>query len=102
MERLDMESPMGTTRTLAAILVLSTLLAGPLGASGAKVRSPGTPPKAKPGPAFLLSRAWSIALGVWEKAGCEIDPHGGCVTTPTHTNVVDVGCDIDPSGRCHS
>jgi hypothetical protein len=101
-ERPDMESPMRTSRRLAAALVLSALLAGPLGASGAKVRSPGTPPKAKPAPAFFLSRVWSIAREIRDKAGCGIDPSGQGLTTPAPANSLDEGCGIDPSGRCHS
>jgi hypothetical protein len=101
-ERPGMESPMRTSRLLAASLVLSALLAGPLGASGAKVRSPGTPPKAKPAPTSFLSRAWSIAHDIWEKAGCGIDPSGRCVTAPAPANSLDEGCGIDPHGQCHS
>jgi hypothetical protein len=91
---------MRTSRTLAAV-ILFALLAGPLGASGAKVRSPGKPPQAKPGPVSLLSHAWSLALEIWQKAGCDIDPNGRCVTTPTPLNSVDAGC-VDPNGRCRS
>jgi hypothetical protein len=89
--RPDMESPMRTSRTLAAALVLSALLAGPIGA---------TPPKAKPGPVSILSQAWSLVLQIWQKAGCGIDPDGRCVAAPAPSNSADVGCGIDPSGRC--
>jgi hypothetical protein len=90
-ERPGLESPMRTPRTLAAALLLSALLAGPVGA---------TPPQAKPGPASRLSQAWSLVLQIWRKAGCGIDPHGRCVTAPAPLNSTDVGCGIDPSGRC--
>ncbi|HET9211094.1 MAG TPA: hypothetical protein VFR03_11885 [Thermoanaerobaculia bacterium] len=82
---------MRTSRTLAAALVLSALLVGPVGA---------TPPKAKPGPASILSQAWSLVLQIWRKAGCEIDPHGSCAIAPVPSNSTDVGCGIDPDGRC--
>lgn len=101
MVRPDRESPMRTSRMLAAALVLSALLAGPLGASGAKVRSAGRPPKAKPAPVSLLSRAWSIVLEIREKAGCVIDPDGRRVTAPAPANSLDAGCGVDPHGQCH-
>jgi hypothetical protein len=101
-ERLDMESPMRTSRTLAAAFILLALLAAPLGASGAKVRSPGQPPKAKPGPVSLLSHPWSLVLEIWRKAGCDIDPSGRCVAAPAPLNSADVGCGVDPDGRCRS
>ncbi len=101
-EWLDMEPPMRTSRTIAAALVLTSLLAGPLGASGVKVRASGTPPKAKPAPVSLVSQAWSIVREIWLKAGCEADPNGRCVTTPAPMNTLDAGCEVDPSGRCHS
>ncbi len=102
MEWLDRESPMRTSRTLAAALVLCALLADPLGASGMKVRAPGTPPKAKPAPVSLVSQAWSILREIWLKAGCEADPSGRCVTAPAPVNSLDAGCGADPNGLCHS
>lgn len=92
-ERPGLESPMRTSRTLAAALVLSALLAGPVGA---------TPPKAKPGPASILSQAWSLVLQIWRKEGCVIDPDGRCRTAPAPLSSADAGCVIDPSGRCRS
>jgi hypothetical protein len=41
----------------------------------------------------LFPFAWWT--GLWEEAGCIIDP-GGCPAGPG----TDEGCGIDPSGRC--
>jgi hypothetical protein len=92
-ERPGLESPMRTFRTLAAAFLLLALLAVPAGA---------TPPRAKPGPASLLSQAWSLVLQIWRKAGCDIDPDGRCLTAPAPLNSADAGCGIDPHGNCGS
>lgn len=44
--------------------------------------------------ADLLNRLWVTLTGIWAEAGCIIDPHGGCGTTP------DAGCILDPNGGC--
>lgn len=42
--------------------------------------------------ADLLNRLWETLTGIWAEAGCILDPHGGCGTTP------DAGCILDPNG----
>jgi hypothetical protein len=49
--------------------------------------------------ADLLDRLWSTLTGIWAEAGCIIDPHGGCGTSPTAPGT-DAGCIIDPNGGC--
>ena len=57
----------------------------------------------------LLDRPWGFLLGVWTKAGCNIDPNGreGCNIDPNGIpqppiNQTKEGCHIDPNGvpRC--
>lgn len=68
-------------RLRVAVLVLLTLLAAPWSAAAE--------------PVDLLSRLLRLLPGLWEKAGCIIDPNGRCAPVP-----VDAGCTIDPNGQC--
>ena len=45
--------------------------------------------------AFSLLGDLMVAL--WNKAGCRIDPLGGCAPSASET---ESGCRIDPWGRC--
>jgi hypothetical protein len=70
-------------RLRVPVLVLLTLLAAPWSAA------------AEPGD--LFSRLLRLLPGLWEKAGCIIDPDGRCAPA-----AADAGCLIDPSGGCMS
>jgi len=89
-------------RTLLGI-VLAVMLASPAGAgseSGRRFESR----------AGMLAQVlelqvplWSVLTGLWQKAGCLIDPHGACIeSSPTAPNQADEGCSIDPHGTCTS
>ena len=51
-----------------------------------------------------LHQLWSWLAHAWEKNGCMIDPHGGCLpvtgTAPVAPAQLENGCLIDPNGRC--
>jgi len=51
-------------------------------------------------PLVFLGKVWTSLVHLWNKTGCQIDPDGRCVVTPTPgpTNAVDEGCQIDPTG----
>ncbi|HEX6862224.1 MAG TPA: hypothetical protein VF414_05365 [Thermoanaerobaculia bacterium] len=70
-------------RLRVPVLVLLTLLAAPWSAAAE--------------PADFLSRLLRLLPGLWEKAGCLIDPSGQCVPVSP-----DAGCLIDPDGECIS
>lgn len=49
---------------------------------------------------MLREQFWSLFTGSsWEKEGCKLDPHGGCISGST-TLQEDAGCVIDPHGGC--
>lgn len=70
-------------RLRVPVLLLLTLLAAPWSATAE--------------PADFFSRLLRLLPGLWEKAGCLIDPSGQCAPVTT-----DAGCEIDPNGRCMS
>jgi hypothetical protein len=50
----------------------------------------------------VASHVWSLLSGLWQEAGCVIDPNGA-ICTPTLSPEVpslDEGCRLDPDGRC--
>ena len=47
----------------------------------------------------VFSLVGDIFVTLWNKAGCTIDPLGGCVPSVPETKE---GCRIDPWGRCSS
>lgn len=54
----------------------------------------------------LRAQLWRLLSRSWEKAGCILDPHGGCkpdsrgnTSTTVHG---DEGCIADPNGGCAS
>lgn len=47
---------------------------------------------------LLLSRVWEWLSAVGSKAGCIIDPSGGCVGKPGTAPPPPAGCGIDPGG----
>jgi hypothetical protein len=87
-------------RLRVPVLVLLTLLAAPWSAVAE--------------PADLFARLLRLLPGLWEKAGCIIDPSGRCAPAPIDAGciidpdgqcapvAVDAGCEIDPNGRCMS
>jgi len=59
----------------------------------------------EPAQFHLLNQLWNTLRSLWSKEGCQIDPNGRCLTSPSPpppTLQTDEGCNIDPSGRCHS
>jgi hypothetical protein len=48
------------------------------------------------------SKLFALFSRLWAKAGCMIDPHGGCSTNGATTPPAEteVGCGIDPHGGC--
>ncbi|HYH44972.1 MAG TPA: hypothetical protein VEG34_04755 [Thermoanaerobaculia bacterium] len=49
----------------------------------------------------FLAQLWDALEFLAERAGCSIDPNGGCaqaVDTKPPTNSVDAGCSSDPDG----
>jgi len=74
-------------RTLP-LLVLCLLLAAP-GISTAA-------PRAQSPAGDLLAWLRGALVSLWSKNGCQLDPHGNCVTTATPKN----GCQVDPNGHC--
>jgi hypothetical protein len=93
-------------RSIGLLLLTLTLLASAAFAAGGPAGRHQQSAVAKPAPATLLSRAWSLLTALWDKEGCHIDPNGRCVTGPASAPVVpaqaDSGCNIDPNGRCNS
>jgi hypothetical protein len=78
---------------VAALFVLSFLLAAPWSAAEPRQEDRGAVP------ARLLGQLWSQWSILWSDIGCVIDPDGGCGgSAPSQT---DIGCGIDPDGRCH-
>ena len=91
---------------LFLLLSLPLLATSAAWAAGGPVGRNEQPVVAKPAPATLLSRVWSLLTSLWDKTGCNIDPDGRCVTGPAPAPVVpaqaDTGCNVDPNGRCNS
>lgn len=82
-------------RTLAALFA-GILLLLPLAGHAAESKSP----QHAEGPLSLVAKIlFSPLARLWEKAGCEIDPSGRCVTPPV-VLPQNAGCEIDPSGKC--
>jgi len=86
----------------AAVLVLLGLSLGTPGVFAAKARSEG-PPR----PATSVTRSAIHASPLWNrflsdllKAGCTINPLGGCGTNSPSQILGDSGCTIDPLGHC--
>lgn len=50
-------------------------------------------------PGDLLARLGSLIMGIWNKEGCILDPHGACVAAPSAPQTKE-GCGIDPHGGC--
>lgn len=94
---------MRTFRLFTVFLFLTVLFATSWRASAATWREKRVAPKrtelALPA---ILSHAWTAIEGVLTKAGCNIDPHGICVSEPAPIHQATAGCNIDPSGRCSS
>jgi hypothetical protein len=104
-----MLSPSRRLGVLLVLLLTLTVLVSPSAwARGGPAGRTAQPSKvSKPLPPNLLSRAWTLLTGLWDKEGCHIDPNGRCVTAPAAAasvvpEQVDTGCGIDPNGRCHS
>lgn len=80
------------------VVVLLVLVAS--GAAASPAPRPAALPEAEPA-AFrlpaLLARLESLLAGVWSKAGCRLDPLGGCIRSAPTT---DAGCRVDPLGLC--
>lgn len=86
-------------RIVFAVLLLTASASLPAWGAQPRVREDARPARLA---AFARSAAvllWSQLTGLWEKEGCVIDPHGGCVTGQSTTET-DAGCIIDPNGGC--
>jgi hypothetical protein len=84
-----------TFRRILPLLVLCVLLATP-GISTAAPRA-GSP--ATPSVGNLLGWLQSTLASLWSKNGCQLDPHGNCVTSSA-ISTAKAGCRLDPFGRC--
>ena len=85
--------------------IVLLLLATVLTASGAWAAEPlRSAPGADPVALDLAGRLWRWLTGLWNEAGCELDPDGRCITPPNggpgSTSQADAGCELDPNGRC--
>jgi hypothetical protein len=83
---------------LAALLLMAST---GLPAWGEELRSR---EEARPARLAALARSaaalfWSRLTGLWEKAGCILDPNGGCAAGQS-TAETDEGCGLDPNGGC--
>ena len=84
---------------LVLVLVLATLLAAPSTgwAAGRRFSSDGTWSRSS-ALEDLRVTFWSYLVGLREKEGCGLDPHGLCKASSSTTSNSDAGCGIDPSG----
>jgi hypothetical protein len=91
------------SRILLAVLVLALATASEALAGEARSRGP------RLGSESFLQIVGSFLADLWEKAGCQIDPFGRCVVTPTQDHQeptppagsqAKAGCRIDPFGAC--
>jgi hypothetical protein len=102
----DMTSPFRRGILALLLLTLTLLASSAAWAAGGPAGRNQQSAVAKPAPATLLGRAWSLLTALWDKEGCNIDPNGRCVTGPAPSPLVpaqvDTGCNIDPDGRCDS
>ena len=78
-------------------VVLAVLLALLPAASFAGVLGWDSEPSRDRGLSFFV-RAWDTIVGIWEKAGATIDPHGGTGDGTTSQGEGDAGATIDPHG----
>jgi hypothetical protein len=80
---------------LAAAMLLPSL---PVAASQTRQATHKSPtPVANVSP---LSWLPEVLIHLWEQAGCVLDPHGACTSTPSTDPHLDAGCGADPHGIC--
>ncbi len=87
------------TRSWSAVLVIA-VLAFP-GLCRAEPAAE-TPQRSKVVGQGFLAQIWDALEFLAERAGCSIDPNGGCsqaVDTTPPANTGDVGCSIEPDGH---
>lgn len=88
------------SRQTLATLFAGTLVLLPLASHAAASRIPHRAQEPQLTPFGLVAKFLFTPLArLWEKAGCEIDPSGRCVTPPV-VQTPNAGCEIDPSGKC--
>ena len=84
------------------LLILAVSLMGSWSSAGPRLASPARPLKVAVH--NLAGRFWGVLTSLWNEIGCNIDPDGRCITspstTPQTTGQADEGCNIDPDGRC--
>lgn len=89
---------------LVLVLILATLLTAPSAgwSAGRRFSSDGTWRRSSV-PESLVVTFWGYLVGLWEKAGCGLDPSGGlCTTYPSTPEPSDNGCGLDPHGGCET
>lgn len=96
--------PISSLRRKTVLLLLAALLAFPWASTASpRFESPRRAEAVASELLDLLARGWGFLTGVWDKAGCNIDPFGRCIpAAPPSTTQTDTGCNIDPNGRCGS
>jgi hypothetical protein len=100
-----MSSPsLRRSTALALFLTLVLAASGPL--AGKQQRAGDSPrPTVSHSQAVhdsLWSSFWSFVTGLWNKAGCSLDPYGLCRPEPSDpVSDGDAGCSLDPYGHCH-
>ena len=85
-------------RGFVIVLTLSAILGTPLVSQAGPHRAVSGRAESRLDESSPLTWLWSLLDRVWEKEGCLIDPHGGCVKEPVVAP--KNGCSIDPYGRC--
>jgi hypothetical protein len=88
-----------TARRTALAIALGTLLAAPWAAQAApRPRDTTNTERAKLAVTAFLAELGDSLVSLLSKAGCGIDPHGGCNPEPLPPENLDAGCGIDPHG----
>lgn len=82
-----------------SVLVLALVLASSLAAAAPR-RPAWKPPAASASAETVVARLWEWLTAVWTKAGCILDPNGGCTNSagsaPSPEGRGEAGCGIDP------
>jgi hypothetical protein len=83
-----------SARTLVLLALCAALLVPSFASAAPRTASTSwTSPEAENFTGWL----WEALTSIWRtKAGCEVDPFGRCITSPT----TKAGCRIDPFGQC--
>jgi hypothetical protein len=87
-----------TFRRFVIVLTLTAVLGTPLVSQAGPHRAVSGRAESRLEELSPLTWLWSLLERVWEKEGCLIDPHGGCVKASVVAP--KAGCMIDPHGQC--